>query len=317
MSPEPMHDQVQAMLAGEALDALSDAERAQVQAHVAHCPQCAAELAALRDAAGALAFAAPARSLDAERAARLRARLVARAVADRDASGVDGTVRRDNALAADVSPAPISASQAAEPSAVPVRSDHTAAGRPAQESTVIPIASRRPGQGVWLALAASVVLLLGLAGYAAALRSRVDALSRQVADTDQRETQLQASVAARDSALAGLTAREVKVIDLAATGGREPGGRMFWNRANDTWEFYGHNLPALPAGSEYELWLITPGRKIPAGTFSPSPDGQGRIAAKYALPADSLKAIAITVEPRGGLPAPSGPVVIVGAVETE
>ena len=168
----------------------------------------------------------------------------------------------------------------------------------------------------WMALAASLVLALAAGGYALAMRSRVEELRRRVADDEQRRVELLESVADRDSALVGLTASGVKVIDLAATGGREPGGRMFWNPRTDSWSFYGHDLPPLPAGREYELWLITPGRKIPAGTFVPSPSGQGRIAAKYALPPDSLRAIAVTVEPKGGLPAPSGPIVIVGAVES-
>jgi anti-sigma-K factor RskA len=102
---------------------------------------------------------------------------------------------------------------------------------------------------------------------------------------------------------------------MASAGRAEPGGRMFWDPRTDRWTFFAHNLPAVQRGREYQLWLITPGnRKIPGGTFRPGPRGEAHVEATYALPADSLAAVAVTEEPAGGLPVPSGPVVIVGAM---
>lgn len=48
------HDQASELLAAHALDALDDSERAALEAHVAGCPRCQAELDSLRGVAGAL-----------------------------------------------------------------------------------------------------------------------------------------------------------------------------------------------------------------------------------------------------------------------
>ena len=55
-----MCDDVTALAAGLALDAVEDADRARVEEHVAECPRCAAALQEFRDVAFALgsAFAA-------------------------------------------------------------------------------------------------------------------------------------------------------------------------------------------------------------------------------------------------------------------
>jgi anti-sigma factor RsiW len=48
------HDEVSELLASLALDAVDDAERQALEAHVATCPRCQSELDALREVAGAL-----------------------------------------------------------------------------------------------------------------------------------------------------------------------------------------------------------------------------------------------------------------------
>jgi anti-sigma-K factor RskA len=63
---------------------------------------------------------------------------------------------------------------------------------------------------------------------------------------------------------------------------------------------------------DYQLWLITPAGPVSAGTFKPTPDGQAVMQATYALPRDQLKAVAVTEEPAGGLPKPSGQPLILG-----
>jgi anti-sigma-K factor RskA len=83
--------------------------------------------------------------------------------------------------------------------------------------------------------------------------------------------------------------------------------------ATARWTFFAHSLPALRPGRDYQLWLITPAGPVSAGVFRPTPEGQAEVQATYPLPRDQLKAIAVTEEPAGGLPAPSGQPLIVGA----
>jgi anti-sigma-K factor RskA len=315
MTPELMHDEMRAALAAEALGALDGEERTLLHAHLAACEACRAELAELRAQAGVLAYASPPAAMEPARSSRVRARLLARAAADRGDSPTDASDRtlvsaapaRDKDDVTQVVPV------AAVPAASPRDRD--------DETQVIPItaaASKRRGTMLpWLAAAASLVLLIGAGAYALNLRERVDALSGQVADAQAERTELERALNEREATLAAVSAPAVRVIDLASADQAEPGGRMFWDKRTDRWTFFAHNLPAVQDGREYQLWFITPGgRKLPAPTFRPGARGEAQVQATYALPADSLAAVAVTLEPTGGLPEPSGPVVIVGAMSS-
>lgn len=319
MTPEPMHDEMRAALAAEALGALDGEERTLLHAHLAACPACRAELAALRAQAGVLAFASPAVAMEAARSNRVRARLLARAAADYAAAGSGP----DRTLVASPPPAPPRLEDDVT-QVVPLAPEPLAVERPVSRirddvTQVLPITAassrRRGSRAPWLAAAAALVLLLGAAAYALNLRARVGALAGQAASAERERTELERTLDEREATLAAVSAPSVRVIDLASAGQAEPGGRMFWNVRTDRWTFFGHDLPAVQAGREYQLWLITPGgRKLPAPTFRPGTGGEARVEATYALPPDSLSAVAVTLEPTGGLPQPSGPIVIVGAM---
>jgi anti-sigma-K factor RskA len=84
---------------------------------------------------------------------------------------------------------------------------------------------------------------------------------------------------------------------------------MFWDKAKNTWVLVAHNMPDLKTGRTYQLWLVTPTQKISAGTFE-AKGGEAMVRATYALPADQLKMLAVTEEPAGGMPQPTGPMVM-------
>jgi anti-sigma-K factor RskA len=116
---------------------------------------------------------------------------------------------------------------------------------------------------------------------------------------------LRTAVASRDRMLASLTGPQVAVMKLAAAGPTAPSGMMFWDQRHDAWTFVAHQMPMPKAGRTYQLWLVTPTAKISAGTFMPRPDGEVMMQATYALPKDSLAAVAVTDEPMGGSPEPT------------
>ncbi|HEX2079047.1 MAG TPA: anti-sigma factor [Longimicrobium sp.] len=346
MTDEPMHPELRDALAAEAVDALDGEERERLLAHLAGCEPCRAELAALRESAAALALAAPARPMEPARAGRLRDRLLARAAAGRPAASADGddvTLVAPPASDASAGPGDDVTMIAPPPSEPPARAadDVAAIVRPPSEPSatpadditaiapppsvtanpqVIPItaARRRSTLVPWLAAAASLVLLLAAAAYAASLRGRLRSLEEQVAAAERERGELARRMREREATLAAISAPSARVIEMAAAQPAAPSGRMFWDPATNRWTFFAHNLPAVRAGREYQLWLVTADdRKISAGTFRPDPSGHAVVQATYALPADALAAVAVTEEPAGGLPQPSGPIIIAGAASTE
>lgn len=177
-----------------------------------------------------------------------------------------------------------------------------------------PTRRRSPGPLAWAA-AAMVILALG-ALFLNTSRARTAAeveLSRIRSASDAEIARLRDSLAAQESTLAALIGPEVQVVELASTGPREPRGRMFWDRLAGRWTLIAHDLPTLGAGRTYQLWVITTaGERVSAGTFDPV-DGSAIVQATYALPRDALGAIAVTEEPAGGMPQPTGSIVIAGS----
>lgn len=78
--------------------------------------------------------------------------------------------------------------------------------------------------------------------------------------------------------------------------------------------FYAMNLPALPQGRTYQLWLLR-GRQpaiASGGTFSG--DGLVDVADRTVL--TDIRGLAVTEEPAGGSPGPTGHKILVGTVRT-
>jgi anti-sigma-K factor RskA len=76
--------------------------------------------------------------------------------------------------------------------------------------------------------------------------------------------------------------------------------------------FYASNLPALPQGRTYQLWLLR-GRQpaiASGGTFS----GDGLVDVANRAVLTDVRGLAVTEEPAGGSPGPTGHKILVGTV---
>lgn len=71
-------------------------------------------------------------------------------------------------------------------------------------------------------------------------------------------------------------------------------------------------LPPLAAGKTYQVWFISGNTPTGAGLFTPNPDGSwsGLVTGNLA----DAQAIAISIEPSGGSPAPTGDIVAKGSL---
>ena len=175
---------------------------------------------------------------------------------------------------------------------------------------------RGPSRAPWLITVALAGVAVGAATYAVGVRDRISDLQERVAAVNAERNRVDARVREQAQTLAGLTGPSTRVIELAAVGGQDPSARMFWNSETNRWTFFAYDLPATPPGRTYQLWLVTDEQPISAGTFNPGPDGTATVEADYALSPEELRAVAVSQEPAGGVPAPTGPIVIAGNFES-
>jgi anti-sigma-K factor RskA len=177
---------------------------------------------------------------------------------------------------------------------------------------------------VWqFATAASLVLAAGLGLYTSQLRGRISSLEVELRDTrsranaaEQRVADVQRTAAGAQASLVVLTAPDVARIDLAGQPPVAPqaSARAFWSRSRGM-VFTASNLPPLPAGRIYQLWVVT-SQPAPLSAGLLTPDAQGSVNETFSTPPDIPQpvALAVTIEPAGGVPAPTGEKYLIGTL---
>ncbi len=186
-------------------------------------------------------------------------------------------------------------------------------------SLALPVAARRGSPLAQRAAVAAGVLLVVTAAWSAslwrdraALQDTLASLGLRAAASSRSADSLRLVVAERDKLITGLTGRDMALVRLTSGATHDAWALMFWNHATSAWTFVAHNLPRPLPGRTYQLWLVTANAKISAGTFEPGAQGEAVVRAVYDLQRDALKAVAVTDEPAGGVPQPTGPFVVIG-----
>jgi anti-sigma-K factor RskA len=88
--------------------------------------------------------------------------------------------------------------------------------------------------------------------------------------------------------------------------------RMMWH-AKAGGVFVAAGLPEAPVGKAYQLWAIAGDRApVSAGVFSVDASGTGSLSVRPLPGVSTVNAFAVTLEPAGGLPAPSGETYLLG-----
>jgi len=108
----------------------------------------------------------------------------------------------------------------------------------------------------------------------------------------------------------------VRVVDLAGQGTNvQASGRVFWDQQRKRWFVYIRDLPPVPADKSYQLWFVPKsGDPVSAEVFNTASNGSVQIEIDVPANVGDLKAAAVTTEPAGGLPKPSGPFSLLGAM---
>lgn len=142
-----------------------------------------------------------------------------------------------------------------------------------------------------------------------------DAVSFIASDAKQKAA-LQSQLDAARGEVAELKAHnalsEVKIATLASMLKNAPRAMAIvaWDGGAQRGILKTVNMPAARSDQDYQLWIIDPGYKQPvsAGVFDP---GKGAIF-EPAHPISKAGQFAVSLEKKGGSPAPEGPIVLVG-----
>jgi anti-sigma-K factor RskA len=135
--------------------------------------------------------------------------------------------------------------------------------------------------------------------------SRNDALRREVATARRDAANLTRSIRV-------LSAPDLIRVDLK---GQAPApnavARAYWS-ATQGLVVNAEGLPRIDVSKVYQLWVINGAQVESAGLFTIDATGAGTVTAPQSAAPALPEAIAVSLEPAGGVPARTGPIVLLG-----
>jgi hypothetical protein len=155
----------------------------------------------------------------------------------------------------------------------------------------------------WLATAATLFLVLW--GWRElemrAARGREASQRAELARLEHENTRLAAEIAALASAGTRTIALSGQEVAPAAS------AKVFLEPDRRRAIVFFHDLPANPGDKSYQLWIIRADQPKPmsAGVFDVSHSGKASIAIENLPVATEIKALAVTLEPKGGAQEPT------------
>lgn len=160
----------------------------------------------------------------------------------------------------------------------------------------------------WGCAAVIAVVALVFANKTRDLQHRLNSL--------QIEMRSDQDAVAKDRAIADLLNSPMtqRVALKQPTDATHPEGRVYYQQKQGLL-FYATNLPATQSDHVYQLWLVpTEGAPISAGVFQTNAKGEASVVLPQLPAGATAKAFAVTLEPAGGVPQPTGPKVLLGLV---
>jgi anti-sigma-K factor RskA len=157
-----------------------------------------------------------------------------------------------------------------------------------------------------------------VASLQAELAQRAETLEAAQRDRERVEravATLQGEVGERDAALRLLSSPQVSLVRLA---GQAPSLRanaqLLWNPAAQTGVLLTSGLPPISRDRVYEFWAFVGNDPVPAGIFQVDEAGHGFLRLPPLPKAKRYSKFAVTSEPAGGVPKPTGPVHLAGSL---
>jgi anti-sigma-K factor RskA len=265
-----------------ALGALDPDEKREIESHVRSCEACARRLAEARGRVILIGLGTPEVAVS----PLVRERLMAR-------------IRLSNI-----------AGTAADPSS----------HERENESEPIVVATPRGAFARWWAIVlapvgvALAVVTLALWNQNEKLKSHLDNLGAQVVELRQSAAAQQKELEESQHAADLLAARDTVVVPLASMPGAPQGAARVAYNSHMGMLMYDGTLAPPPSDKCYELWLVPMnGAPINAGVFHPT-SGQTDHWMMHLPTGVTPKAFAITLEPMGGMPHPTGPKLLAATV---
>lgn len=192
--------------------------------------------------------------------------------------------------------------------------------RPQEGAEPLAAPARRGASLGWWAAAAAIAFAVWAGAEQRSLRRHVARLQAENAAVAARLDQAKSELDSTRGELARLrlasqilTTPDLRPVVLAGLPDAPAAiGHSFVNPEEHRALFKAYKLPPAPAGKTYQLWFIADGKPVSAGIFDVDAQGYAQLVVDGVAPLDHIQAWAVTIEPAGGVPQPTGAMVLKG-----
>lgn len=174
-----------------------------------------------------------------------------------------------------------------------------------------------------LSVAASFALLivsLSLLFYSFNLSSEINNKEQTIAAQETTITELKDQLDRKEEMLAILGSRDIDLVVMSGLEVNPDGyGKVLWDSEKQQALLQVSNLPPVPSNKDYQLWLIRDNKPVSAGVFAVQDTTSNFFKIEEMVKTDeqSANAFAITMEPKGGMPQPTGDMYLLGDMDKE
>jgi hypothetical protein len=199
---------------------------------------------------------------------------------------------------------------------------------PVQASGVerMPGPPRKDRPWLWYgATALTVVFLIVFSVFVFRMMTTIEQQNQQLVvsgrafrELNSRFVELRNELTRKEELLRVLSARRIDVADLRGFGVSSVAyGKIFWDTERHSAILQVSNLPVVPEGREYQLWMLKGKRQASAGVFAVTAGGSSffRIDNLPVLEPAGPAQFAVTLEQKGGSAHPAGAVYLTGTAQ--
>ncbi len=171
---------------------------------------------------------------------------------------------------------------------------------------------------LWALAAAALILACGWALHVRSLQQQVDMLAAQNEINAGQIEQLRQELARREQTILTMSGDNTTVIAMAPQAvDPDARGQLFFDADRNRAVFFSSGLPDIDENKVYQMWMLRGAEAISAGLIAEEKDGEFSIEFDTLPDDDGLTAFAVSLEPQGGVPSPTGDIYLVGVVPSE
>ncbi|HLR32834.1 MAG TPA: anti-sigma factor [Fodinibius sp.] len=165
---------------------------------------------------------------------------------------------------------------------------------------------------------ALLIVSLSLLFYSFNLSAQVNDHESAIASQQTEITELRNEIRQKEELLGILESPDVAMVLMSGLDVNPDGyGKIIWDAKNQQALIQTSNLPPVQTNQNYQLWIIQNNEPVSAGVFAVNDSSDNFFKIEEMTNADlqSTSAFAITMEPKGGMPQPTGDMYLIGETD--